>query len=60
MSAYRDEKTKTWYAKFQYVDWQGKLKQTIKLGLKQKRKPFTTKMTSSQQQKKKSILPSTN
>ena len=37
MSAYRDEKTKTWYVKFRYIDWQGKNKQTTKRGFKTKK-----------------------
>ena len=37
MPAYRDEKTKTWYAKFRYVDWQGKSKHTTKRGFKTKK-----------------------
>ena len=37
MSAYRDEKTKTWYVKFRYIDWQGKSKQTTKRGFKTKK-----------------------
>ena len=37
MPAYRDEKTKTWYVKFRYTDWQGKSKQTTKRGFKTKK-----------------------
>ena len=37
MSAYRDEKTKTWYVKFRYNDWQGKSKHTTKRGFKTKK-----------------------
>ena len=37
MPAYRDEKRKTWYAKFRYNDWQGKIKQTTKRGFKTKK-----------------------
>ena len=37
MPAYRDEKSKTWYVKFRYIDWQGESKQTTKRGFKTKK-----------------------
>ncbi|MBR1397884.1 MAG: site-specific integrase [Selenomonadaceae bacterium] len=37
MPAYRDEKTKTWYVKFRFRDWQGKSKHTTKRGFKTKK-----------------------
>ena len=37
MPAYRDEKLKTWYAKFRYKDWQGTSRYTTKRGFKTKR-----------------------
>ena len=37
MSAYRDEKSKMWYVKFRYTDWQGKSKHTTKRGFKTKK-----------------------
>ena len=37
MPAYRDEKTKTWYVKFRFTDWQGKSKHTTKRGFKTKK-----------------------
>ena len=37
MPAYRDEKSKTWYVKFRYIDWQGKSRQTTKRGFKTKK-----------------------
>ena len=39
MPAYRDEKTKTWYVKFGFTDWQGKSKHTTKRGFKTKKTP---------------------
>ena len=37
MPAYKDEKTKKWYVKFRYIDWQGKSKQTTKRGFQTKK-----------------------
>ena len=37
MPAYRDEKTKNWYVKFRYTDWQGNSKHTTKRGFKTKK-----------------------
>ena len=37
MSAYRDERNKTWFVQFRYTDWQGKSKSTTKRGFRTKR-----------------------
>ena len=37
MAAYFDEKKKTWYCKFRYVDWQGKSRSTSKRGFRTKK-----------------------
>lgn len=37
MSAYKDEKTYTWYAYFRYMDWTGARKQKMKRGFATKR-----------------------
>jgi integrase len=37
MSVYKDEKQKTWYAVFRYIDWTGQKKQKMKRGFKTKR-----------------------
>lgn len=37
MPAYFDEKKKTWYVKFRYRDFTGKLKDTTKRGFKRKK-----------------------
>lgn len=37
MSAYYDEKQKTWYCKFRYTDWQGNSKSTSKRGFRTKK-----------------------
>ena len=36
MPAYYDEKTKSWYCKFNYVDWNGKRRQKMKRGFSKK------------------------
>ena len=41
MPAYRDEKTKTWYVKFRFTDWQGKSKHTTKRGFKTKKEALS-------------------
>ena len=37
MSAYKDEKTETWYAYFRYTDWTGERKQKMKRGFPTRR-----------------------
>lgn len=37
MSAYKDEKRGSWYAKFRYTDWQGNRKETTRRGFATKR-----------------------
>ena len=37
MSAYKDERTNTWYAYFRYTDWTGERKQKLKRGFPTKR-----------------------
>lgn len=37
MPSYYDEKTKTWYCKFNYTDWTGKKKQKMKRGFERKK-----------------------
>ena len=36
MPAYYDEKTKSWYCKFNYIDWNGKRRQKMKRGFSKK------------------------
>ena len=38
MSAYKDEEHGTWYVKFAFVDWTGKIRWTTKRGFDGKRK----------------------
>ena len=37
MTAYKDEKTNTWYCQFWYKDWTGKNRHKVKRGFKLKR-----------------------
>ena len=37
MSAYKDDKTGSWYAYFRYTDWTGERKQKMKRGFSTKR-----------------------
>lgn len=39
MPAYFNETNKSWYAKFDYTDWQGTHKQKLKRGFTQKKMP---------------------
>ncbi len=41
MPAYKDENNNTWYAKFRYKDWNGKVKDKTKRGFKTKREAIS-------------------
>ena len=58
MPSYYDEKTKSWYCKFNYLDWQGQRQQKIKRGFPRKKDAadFETRFKASQKYDSKTTI----
>lgn len=58
MPSYYDEKTKSWYCKFNYLDWQGQRQQKMKRGFPRKKDAadFETRFKASQKYDSKTTI----